>query len=293
MAILSSEGRTLKELAEIFQRKKSAIESRLKKHSLKYVGLETKELHENKKVQSCCSEKDTTEGVGLELERTTIEMVCLANSRKLSERCVAGKILGHGFSGVWVRPVSSRSTGELSRSEINFQQGISPQLLDIISLQLVNPVSHPYQSENWLNDAKTSWKKVGELPVEKLAELCDDPNSLWVNGYHSYNGVNDRFPVEMADDLLGGSLRLVKPEKPVLWVGQELHGKIKVRCRFSCNGETYSLVVTDPVVEAKYLAMENGDYPLTSNNACLCVSIGEPHQGFCYKLVAGVIGPEV
>ena len=35
----------------------------------------------------------------------SIKIVCLANSRKISGRCIAGKIMD---SGKWIRPVSSR-----------------------------------------------------------------------------------------------------------------------------------------------------------------------------------------
>jgi len=47
--------------------------------------------------------------------------------------------------------------------------------------------------------------------------------------------------------------------------------------------------VTDPDVEGEYLAKPNGVYPI---GACyVTVSLGEPHGGFCYKLVAALITP--
>jgi hypothetical protein len=35
-------------------------------------------------------------------------IVCLANSRKMSGRCLAGRELINGLPGGWVRPVSAR-----------------------------------------------------------------------------------------------------------------------------------------------------------------------------------------
>jgi hypothetical protein len=47
------------------------------------------------------------------------------------------------------------------------------------------------------------------------------------------------------------------------------------------------LWVTDPLIERQYLAGENGDYAV--GECFITVSLGEPLEGFCYKLVATVI----
>jgi hypothetical protein len=46
--------------------------------------------------------------------------------------------------------------------------------------------------------------------------------------------------------------------------------------------------VTDPIVERQYLAQPDGDHAV--GEAYLTISIGEPYQDYCYKLVATVIG---
>jgi len=67
----------------------------------------------------------------------------------------------------------------------------------------------------------------------------------------------------------------------------------KVRGEFSLNGVRYRLAVTDPIVESKYLAGNDGTYDV--GNAILCISLGEPYKGYAkgyaYKLIAGVIVP--
>jgi hypothetical protein len=49
------------------------------------------------------------------------------------------------------------------------------------------------------------------------------------------------------------------------------------------------LSITDPLVEEAYLNKDFGTYPIKSRDAYLCVSIGGPCEGYCYKLVAGMI----
>ena len=45
--------------------------------------------------------------------------------------------------------------------------------------------------------------------------------------------------------------------------------------------------MTDPQVEADYLARPDGRYTL--NTPVLAVSLGDPFQGFFYKLIAAVL----
>jgi hypothetical protein len=44
-------------------------------------------------------------------------------------------------------------------------------------------------------------------------------------------------------------------------------------------------------MERRYFAGENGSFRI--DHAILCISLGEPYQGYTYKLVAGVILPPV
>mgnify|MGYP007100546515 CR=1 FL=1 len=66
----------------------------------------------------------------------------------------------------------------------------------------------------------------------------------------------------------------------------------RLQARFRYNGTDYAFRITDPVIEQKYLALEDGDYVL--GESYLTVSLGEPYtDGYCYKLVAAVISQEV
>ncbi len=87
---------------------------------------------------------------------------------------------------------------------------------------------------------------------------------------------------------------LLQPEKLVVTVaveGAEFDNpRRKIRAHFTCGGRRYILAVTDPVIEEHYRAKKNGEYPI--KKARLCVSLGGPYEGYCYKLVAGIITPE-
>jgi hypothetical protein len=220
----------------------------------------------------------------------TKRIVCLANSRKLQGRCIAGRELNADVAGAWIRPVSNRPEQEVSEWERQYQDGSDPRVLDIIDVPLIEPRPKDYQQENWLLDPKPYWVKVGRLPWENLAGLQDRNGPLWLNECHSYRGFNDRIPLAHAT-ALRSSLKLIHVRNLVLkaFAPGETFGnkKRRVQGRFAFDAADYWLWVTDPIVEREYLAKPDADYPV--GEAYLTVSIGEPYQDYCYKLIATVI----
>ena len=77
----------------------------------------------------------------------TVKIICLANSRKRSGRCIAGKIID---SNKWIRPVSSRESEEISEEERRYKDGQMPKLLDIISIPVKFRKPTLHQKENYL-----------------------------------------------------------------------------------------------------------------------------------------------
>src|SRR5713101_1785529 len=93
----------------------------------------------------------------------TKRIVCLANSRKHSGRCIAGKeVLAQGY-GAWIRPVSARQSAEISEEERRYENGALPRLFDIIKIPVIGATPQLYQSENYVIDAEYYWVKKGEI----------------------------------------------------------------------------------------------------------------------------------
>ena len=215
--------------------------------------------------------------------------VCLAASRKYGGYCLAGKEWAEGKVGPWFRPVSRQETGELSTREIRMNNGDIPQCMDIITIETQGAACHPYQKENVLIAEKHPWIWQRKLPLDALPNLADDVNSLWLTGFHSTNGVNDRVPEETVKEANDPSLYLIRPDDFTLVVSDDLDGRNKVRARFAYRETPYLLSVTDPGIERTYLMKDHGEYPLINRDLYLTVSLGEPFNGYCYKLVAAVI----
>ena len=220
-------------------------------------------------------------------------IVCLANSRKLHGRCVAGREWVDGQAGRWIRPVSNREHQEVSEYERQYEDGGDPRVLDVIDVPVLEPRPASFQSENWLIDPEYYWEKVGRLSWFDLPALADPAEALWLDGHSTYHGVNDRIPLDVADSVTD-SLRLVHVDRLALSVFKpgEAFGNMKrrVQGRFTCAGRRYSLWVTDPVHERRYLAKLDGEYRM--GECFLMISLGEPYGDAVHKLIASIIAPE-
>ncbi len=120
----------------------------------------------------------------------------------------------------------------------------------------------------------------------------DTPVDLWCTDSSSYQGINDRIPEQKCDNY-NESLYFIKPKSLEIIVrveGEEFdNAKRKVRAEFEYNNIRYIFPITDPVVESQYLSGEDGKYTLPGGSTYLCVSVGLPYNGYCYKFVASII----
>lgn len=230
---------------------------------------------------------------------TVKRIVCLANSRKEGDRCIAGKeLLADGSPGGWVRPVSDREDEAVNESERQYEEGAKPpvlddrepRVLDVIDLPLLKARPKGFQLENWLLDPDRRWRRVKRVGPAALECFAEPAGPLWVNGYHTQHGRNDRLPLARAENLYS-SLRLVRVEALELDVfaprAETGDFRRRIKGRFRHAGEEYRIWVTDPVYEEELLNRPNDRYAFGS--CFLTVSLGEPYQGYVYKLIAAIM----
>ena len=215
--------------------------------------------------------------------------VVLAASRKYGGYCIAGKEWADGRIGPWVRPVSRQPSGELAPENIRMNNNELPCLMDIVEVETRGTARHAYQKENFFAAENQTWVWQWKLPDVALAKLLDQPDSLWLEGFSSTNGLNDRIPEEIAVKSDLPSLYLIRPDDFTVLVTDDPYGRKKVNARFTYRGTTYLLSVTDMMIERDYLMKPQDEYPLSNKNTYLTISLGESFKGFCYKLVAAVM----
>lgn len=209
--------------------------------------------------------------------------LCLATSRKLGGFCVAGKLITSSGFGSWVRPVSAHGQGELRYDEIGLEGGGSARVADILEIPFGAEVPVGAQSENRAVSANLPWRHEGVASWETLQTLADSPATLWANGWHPFH---DRLPASAAR-AFKYSLCLLHVAQVRLRFLRDARDRVKARALFDHMGVRYSLCVTDPAVAA--LAERHSGQECMVDDTLLCLSLTQPFQGYCYKLVSAVI----
>jgi len=207
-----------------------------------------------------------------------VRFVCLANSFKEGGRCVAGIILDNNNNPIngsqWIRPICNTAHNEIPTPLVS-----NINLLDIVEMEVSSyPNPNSYQSENALfveDSLRVVARYDGNLDV-----LCDSNHLIFGN----------RGKAIAEEDITGHtrSLMFVNP------VNFEFFRKIyddnpnpQTRIKFTYCGNQYDLPITDPVFLKKY--QSNPVFANTSSQLFLTISIGVIHNGWYYKLVAGVL----
>lgn len=76
---------------------------------------------------------------------SSFKIICIANSRKLSGRCIAGlRIDGKG----WIRPVSESPEGTLFQEHYILKDGSEAQVLDVLESAI------RYWRKTWVSSIK-------------------------------------------------------------------------------------------------------------------------------------------
>jgi hypothetical protein len=214
------------------------------------------------------------------------DIVCLANSRKLRGHCMAGlRVDGAG----WLRPVSDQEGGVLWPTHYTLTNGREAKTLDVIRVSLAAPRPAIHQPENWLLDGRR-WS-LSPCPWAKTASvLC----SALVRGPELLTGRNERVPfAHFQKGPAPASLALVAPEDVYLYPHQVPSGKPKARGRISLGaGENltlYDLPITEPYWQDVTLKQGPRTLRQSEGKFLLTISLSEPFEGDCYKLIAAII----
>lgn len=210
--------------------------------------------------------------------------LCLANSKKYSGRCIAGIELEktsqdkfiplpHPERPKWIRPVSPGEHGSVDEKEVSH---IS--LLDIVEIDVLKEIAAGYQAEN-VFFKKGSIQKIrpAEIKPAQLSKLTEPTELLFGN--------NDRSVSEEKIAAVNHSLTLIKAEKPELYIRPFLEKK-HLRMKFSFSGTAYDFPVTDIHFREEY--QKNNQLLEGKENVFVTVSLGILHEGWHYKLAAGV-----
>ena len=223
---------------------------------------------------------------------TVKRIVCFANSRKMSGRCVAGKeLLPGGRPGPWLRPVSNRAKEEVSEQERRYANDSEPRLLDVVDIPVLMPHPTAHQRENWRLDPARRWVKVDRIRWDDLPGWVDGDAPLWTNGHSTAGGGNDRVPIADAS-MQTDSLRLIRVDRLLVSVAEPPRPSSLypvLRGSFRYNGAEYTLRITDAESESGSSDLPCGDYPV--GERYLTISLGEPFDGYAYKLIAAIIKP--
>ncbi len=217
------------------------------------------------------------------------KIVCLANSWKLNERCIAGIDIS---SGNWVRPVCDSlypEDGRVPRS-VRLISGKEPKVLDILEIPLADTGNDfGFESEN-LSVLPGEWKCVGRFNINDLGKYCRTPTKILHNSIKYVNpsclknlNFNQRY-----------TLQLIQVQSFRVYQKENSKGNFEWRGTITtANGNSLTEAkITDPVFVEK---LNTGYQP--QQNCFVTVSLSLPWissanwegEAPCWKLIAGVI----
>jgi hypothetical protein len=215
--------------------------------------------------------------------------VCLANSQKWGQRCIAGveitgfdgnsySIVRYGSQPKWIRPVSKSTHGEVPIRVVG-----RVKLLDVVELKMISECPQGYQSENILFDER-SLKVIGQV-----SQSSDEVSRFQHSGLNTLFGNQDRAVHVHAIYHVSNSLVLIKPTNVIFdWLTYP-DGNSQLRATFLFGGVRYNLPVTDINFRARYY--KNPREVINYSDWYFTISLGVKYNDdFHYKLIAAVFG---
>lgn len=212
-------------------------------------------------------------------------IICLANSWKHRDRCIAGI---NTLKGEWIRPVSNLPDGRIPK-EMRLVEGMEPALLNILEIPLAKTgPDFGFEREN-LSILPGKWQRVGQVPPAYLIKYCSKEEYILHNDkrYVTVSFLQSLPPSQRRTlELIKPVKFLVKPIGLRFEASQKWEGYIVKE-----NGQELTATITDPVFIRR---LELGYRPTT--NYLITVSLSMPWKPGdwegddpCWKLIAGVI----
>lgn len=214
--------------------------------------------------------------------KITTKIICLANSKKLNDRCVAGIEVDEDSTGYeviisnnmpkWLRPVSRAEHGEFPTI---IAQRIT--LLDIIQFDIIAPCPSSYQTEN-VYFAENSVKKISSIEQSStnLDELTSDTNLLFGNKGKAVH--------EDVINSLDHSLLFIKANKYNIYFKQ---GNNQLRMEFSYRSNIYDLPITDIHFMNEF--QKNNKILKNVKHLYITLSLAVKQNDWHSKLISGLI----
>ncbi|MFP8957639.1 dual OB domain-containing protein [Natrialbaceae archaeon A-CW3] len=218
----------------------------------------------------------------------TVEMVCLANSEKHGDRCVAGVRLD---TGGWLRPVSDDTGAGLLETQYETVSGHHPKPLDTILVKLDRQRPKYHQPENWVISGE-KWQLI-DTELNDQALLAVNA-ALQREGFIFHNDSRAIPKRELKEMPVFRSLTLVSPKDPEFFVRETDRGTLQPRTTFEFDGHEYNLPITHPRWRQQARTGGIGSLPsaeiVEDNKEILfTISLGEADKNkMCYKIVAAV-----
>jgi hypothetical protein len=210
------------------------------------------------------------------------KIICLANSKKYGDRCVAGievkeneesfEIVQNKGRAKWIRPVSHSGYGEIPTI---IAQNI--KLLDVIELEIKEYCPSGYQSENaYFGGSSVKHVSSIKLSSTNLNQLTSECSLLFGNRGKAVS-------VDVIDEL-SYSLLLIKAESFEPYIKQDNN---QLRMQFMYKKTQYDFPITD--IQFERLFRNNQNLLAEVSHLYLTISLAVEYNGWHTKLIAGVI----
>ncbi|MCB0212866.1 MAG: hypothetical protein KDJ52_26220 [Anaerolineae bacterium] len=215
--------------------------------------------------------------------------ICLANSKKYNQRCIAGielekssrkgyryQIAKRAGNPIWIRPVSDNEHGEVASELVDHIN-----LLDIVEINVTAAPPQSYQSENMLLNNRRlqvvdTINKIETL-IDKL--LTTDTSTLFGNTGKSVH-------VDEIENV-NHSLVLIKPTNIHVYQKVSFKENRQIRAMFTYDTTRYDLPVTDIDFEEKF--NQDPNILQACTHIYFTVSLGIEFNEQHYKLIAGIV----